>query len=223
MVWVRPPPSNIPITTNPYQGLKYIGDIGATGATGFQLLQIPIRDWNFVKAYDEISKWPFQLLQIPIRDWNLVAYLPLTPGWRIPITTNPYQGLKWNLAKAPPDEGGDSNYYKSLSGIEIFLWRDPDPFPRQNPFQLLQIPIRDWNFSLTWLPFIQNTIPITTNPYQGLKCCNVANSARKAWSFQLLQIPIRDWNRKSIPPTMISGGFQLLQIPIRDWNVVEKF
>ncbi len=36
----------------------------------FQLLQIPIRDWNGLIAAGNMDSFAFQLLQIPIRDWN---------------------------------------------------------------------------------------------------------------------------------------------------------
>ncbi len=109
-------------------------------------------------------------------------------------------------------------------------------------FQLLQIPIRDWNLLVSlapWSPpisittnpyqglkqpqfvtraFIYAEISITTNPYQGLKPTS-ARLADRTGIFQLLQIPIRDWNVNILALLLHQTKFQLLQIPIRDWNL----
>ncbi len=60
----------------------------------------------------------FQLLRIPIRDWNTSELPSELPSELISITTNPYQGLKLGL-QATTAIGGDFNYYESLSGIEM--------------------------------------------------------------------------------------------------------
>ncbi len=86
----------------------------------FQLIQIPIRDWNEVPQSSEEVLNEFQLIQIPIRDWNVTPVVNRILDPYISINTNPYQGLKPGIAMHP-----------KLGKI----------------FQLIQIPIRDWNIS----------------------------------------------------------------------------
>ncbi len=83
------------------------------------------------------------------------------------------------------------NYYESLSGIETLPARF---YTAATPkFQLLRIPIRDWNIRNCQFDNLLCKISITTNPYQGLKLGGRANRNIIA-KFQLLRIPIKDWN-----------------------------
>ncbi len=134
----------------------------------------------------------------------------------ISITTNPYQGLKC-VACADIRLLLDFNYYESLSGIEI-----TKPRNRHRAvllFQLLRIPIRDWNH----IPqrrhkarkFQLLRIPIRDwNEMKDIKRVD----KRKQTEFQLLRIPIRDWNEMKATYWLRYLVFQLLRIPIRDWN-----
>ncbi len=60
----------------------------------------------------------------------------------VPISTNPYQGLKPICCAVAAECGTGSNFYESLSGIETKIYRESR--------KVLQV-------------------PISTNPYQGLK------------------------------------------------------
>ncbi len=70
---------------------------GGLTRAGFQLLQIPIRDWNKQVGALLVKAVLFQLLQIPIRDWN-----------------------PRSIEQAQREV--DFNYYKSLLGIETKRW-----------------------------------------------------------------------------------------------------
>ncbi len=84
----------ISINTNPYQGLKLrLPQSFLVILLGFQLIQIPIRDWNLYfpgEAYSvaiSINTNPYQGLK-------LSGDIGSGKSWKISINTNPYQGLK---------------------------------------------------------------------------------------------------------------------------------
>ncbi len=160
------PAKFISITTNPYQGLKrLLALITLKAYERFQLLQIPIRDWNFNIKLKKYFAPGFQLLQIPIRDWNKAKSEP--PERRqfqlLQIPIRDWNCYSFSWYRLPQH----FNYYKSLSGIETFIWYELTTSSIHFNYYKSLSGIETASAPLTHLR--SSGISITTNPYQGLK------------------------------------------------------
>jgi len=107
----------------------------------------------------------FQIHQIPIRDWNIeIAYTnQLIDGSKF---IKSLLGIETQRLFKIPNSSYCSKFIKSLLGIETMRWIS---WSSGCPFQIHQIPIRDWNLAKS-------------------------DTAKTSIEFQIHQIPIRDWN-----------------------------